>query len=228
MVPINQQPTTNNQQQFLEMGFEERRLERKRAEPAVESFCAPTVDREAEEIARRILTLVAAGTEFREIGIIVRNQDVYLPALRASLERFGIPARFYFPGALNKHGVVRYLAGLVTALIGGWDHAETLAALRLSGDSPALDRFDFAVREQLPGSGLGGLRALTEDSGLQRQLDDLAAMEPWREQTLTPAQWVSRIAGLAQVGQAIRLPNPVASPAPQWLRGHATALAAFE
>ena len=124
--------------------------------------------------------------------------------------------------------MVRYLAGLVTALIGGWDHAETLAALRLSGDSPALDRFDFAVREQLPGSGLDGLRALTEDSGLQRQLDDLAAMGPWREQTLTPAQWVSRIAGLAQVGQAIRLPNPVASPAPQWLRGHAAALAAFE
>src|SRR5260221_6701942 len=75
-------------------GFAERRLERKRAEPAVQSFSAPTVDREAEEIARRILARVGAGTAFREIGIIVHNPEGDLPALRAALGPFRVPARF--------------------------------------------------------------------------------------------------------------------------------------
>src|SRR5207302_6067931 len=100
-------------------GFTERRLEQKRPEPAVQNFSAPTVDREAEEIARRILVRVEAGTAFREIGIIVRNPDVYLPALRAALERFGIPARFYFSDALHEHSRVRHLAGRITALLSG-------------------------------------------------------------------------------------------------------------
>ena len=211
---------------LLGMGFEERRLERQRVQPSVHTFSAPTVDREAEEIARRILAQAQSGTPFREIGVIVRNPDTYLPALRAALERFGIPARFYFSGALNEHGVVRYLSGLITALLSGWDHAETLAALRYSGDSPALDRFDFAVREQLPGSGLEGLRALTDDAGLRRLIDDLAAMDPWQPLTLTPAQWAVRLGG---IWPAIRPPNsPVPSPAPEPLRSLAGALAAFE
>jgi RecB family exonuclease len=178
-------------------GFTERRLERKRAEPAVQSFSAPTVDREAEEIARRILARVEAGTAFREIGIIVRNPDVYLPALRAALERFGIPARFYFSDALSEHSLVRSLAGRIAALLSNWDHAKTLAALRYSGDSPALDRFDFLVREQLPGSGLDALRALTEDSRLLQALDELAAMTPWLSLRLTPAEWSLRVGSSA-------------------------------
>src|SRR5205823_6515727 len=118
---------------LLEMGFNERRMERRRAEPVIRSFSAPTVDREAEEVARRILE---SQREFREIGIIVRNPEVYLPALRAALERFGIPARFYFSDAMSEHGAIRYAAGVVKALLSGWDYAVTLAAIRLSGDSP--------------------------------------------------------------------------------------------
>ena len=63
------------------------------------------------------------------------------------------PARFYFEPNLERHAAVRFLAGAVDAMLGGWDHAPTLAVLRLAprlADSNALDRFDFAVREQHP------------------------------------------------------------------------------
>ena len=141
------------------------------------------IDREAEEIARRILN---SGTAFGDIGIVVRNQDVYRPALRAALERFGIPARFYFADSLGEHGTVRYLAGVVEALRSGWDYGKTLAAIRLSSDSSALDKFDFLLRERLPGCGLEGLKQLTEDDRLQRLFDKFGALEPWRDLTLTP------------------------------------------
>src|SRR5207249_1419302 len=66
-----------------------------------------------------------------------------------------------------------------------------------SGDSPALDCFDFVVREQLPGNGLDGLLALTEDGRLLQALDDLDAMTPWLSVALTPAQWALRVASSA-------------------------------
>ena len=76
---------------------------------------------------------------------------------------------------------MRYLAGAVDAMLGGWDHAATLAAMRLApgfADSRALDRFDFEVREQIPNAGLEALRdwAAPPDCSLDR----FAAIEEWR------------------------------------------------
>ena len=210
---------------LLAMGFEEERLERERTEPGVHAFYAPTVDREAEEIARRILN---SRTAFGEIGIIVRNPDVYLNPLRAALERFGIPARFYFADSLGEHGTVRYLTCVVEALRSGWEHATTLAAMRLSDCSPALDRFDFAVREQLPGRGLEHLKQLTEDCQIQRLLDRFGALERWRDLTLTPSHWTPRLSSLRALA---RSPRPEAGSGMErailW-RSQAAALAAFE
>jgi len=213
---------------LVEMGFEERRVEDRRAQAVTCAFSASTVDREAQEIARRVLTEVEAGAAFRDIGIIVRNPDVYTPALRAALERFGIPSRFYFSEKLDESGSVRYLAGVVSALLSDWDHGATLAALRYSGDCPALDRFDFAVREQLPGSGLGGLAALTQDARLLRTLDDLRALDSWRGASLTPSKWAQRMASLRNL---VRPPQPVDGvsheTAAMW-RAESSALTAFE
>src|SRR4051812_41689068 len=169
------------------------------AGPPVQAFSAATVDREAEEIARRILAQVGDGRAFREIGIVVRNPDVYLPALQAALDRFGIPARFYFSGKLSELGPARFLAGVVKALLSGWDHAATLSALRYRGDSPELDRFDFAVREQLPGSGLQSLRALTKDNALLSVLNELAGLDVWKSLTLTPPQWAARLGKVTEL-----------------------------
>jgi ATP-dependent helicase/DNAse subunit B len=210
---------------LLAMGFEEERLARERAEPAVHAFSAPTIDREAEEIARRILN---SGGAFGEIGIIVRNPDVYLHPLRAALERFGIPARFHFADSLGEHGTVRYLAGVVKGLQSGWEHATTLAAIRLSDCSGALDRFDFAVREQLPGCGLEVLKQLTEDGRIQRLLDKFGALERWRDLTLTPSQWASRLCSLRGLVRSPRPEDGAGMEKVMLWRSQAAALAAFE
>jgi RecB family exonuclease len=159
------------------LGIQEERLARRRASPATVLVRAPNIECEVEEIARRICEQAAAGRPFREIGIIVRGAETYVPLLRTTLERFGIPAGFYFDLDVAQHAVTRFLTGAIDAMLGGWDHAATLAVLRLAprfADSMAMDRFDFAVREQIPNAGLGALRALAgaSESRLVPRPDD--------------------------------------------------------
>jgi ATP-dependent helicase/DNAse subunit B len=215
---------------------------RKRANPAMTLFHAPSVEREASEIARRILAQAAAGRPFREMGIIVRAAETYVPVLRSTLGRFGIPARFYFDSDLQRHAAVRFLSNAVDAMLGGWDHARTLSALRLAprfADSNAIDRFDFAVREQIPNAGLGGLKALlvgpegyplsTGAEMLLRKLERLGAIEEWRSFSLSPKDWAARLRAL----RALFRPAHPAGEAPgheialEW-RSQAAALDFFE
>src|SRR5205823_13002779 len=89
---------------------------------------------------------------------------------------------------------VRYLTGILDAMLEGWDHAKTLAALRLAprfAASRAMDRFDFAVREQIPKTGLRELRSLTDDEPLLHKLDSLAQLEEWRSFDLAPKDWTA-------------------------------------
>jgi ATP-dependent helicase/DNAse subunit B len=182
-----------------DMGFREERAGRPRPTPAMALVRAPGVEREAEEIARRILEQAAAGRPFREMGIIVRAAGAYVPVLRSTLERFGIPARFYFDSELERRPAVRFLCGAVDAMLGGWDHARTLQVLRLAprfADSYVMDRFDFAVREQIPNAGLGALKALLVATPgaerLMRLIDALGAIEEWRSFELLPKDWAAR------------------------------------
>ena len=182
------------------MGFTEERHPARRTRPALALVKAPGIEREVEEIARRILQQADSGRPFREIGVIVRAPEIYVPALRSTLERFGIPARFYFDTPLERHAVVRFLSGAIEAMLGGWDHARTLAVLRLAprfADFAVADRFDFDVREQTPNAGLSELRSLLlgEEGqprpGAERllhKLDSLAALEEWRGFVLTPTE----------------------------------------
>ena len=203
------------------MGATEQRFQSRRAHPALALVKAPGIEREVEEIARRILEQSASGRPFREIAVIVRAPDIYVPALRSTLERFGIPARFYFDTTLERHPVVRFLSGVIEAMLGGWDHARTLAALRLTprfADFPPADRFDFDVREQIPSAGLSGIRSLLlGDEGqprpgadrLLRKLESIAALEEWRAFTLTPKNWAARFSTLRHLFR----PAPPAEPA---------------
>lgn len=178
------------------MGFREERAGRPRGTPAMALVRAPGVEREAEEIARRILKHAAAGRPFREMGIIVRAAEIYVPVLRSTLERFGIPARFYFDSEMERHPMVRFLSGAVDAMLGGWDHEQTLKVVRLAprfADSDTMDRFDFAVREQIPNAGLGALKALAAETPLMRLIDSLGAIEEWRSFELLPKDWAVRL-----------------------------------
>jgi ATP-dependent helicase/DNAse subunit B len=212
----------------------------RRARPALALVKAPGIEREVEEIARRILQQAASGRPFREMGVIVRAPDIYVPALRSTLERFGVPARFYFDSTLERHPVVRFLSGAVDAMLGGWDHARTLAVLRLApriADFGIADRFDFAVREQIPNAGLSGLRSLLlGDEGQPRagaerllhKLDSLAGLEEWRGFTLTPRNWAARFGTLRHLFRPAPPPEPATHElALQW-RSQAAALRVFD
>src|ERR1022692_2503958 len=215
-------------------------LPARRARPALALVKAPGIDREVEEIARRILQQAAAGRPFREMGVVVRAPEIYVPTLRSTLERFGVPARFYFDSRLERHPVVRFLSGAVDAMLGGWDHARTLAVLRLApriADYGMADRFDFAVREQTPNAGLSELRSLLlGDEGRPRagaerllhKLDSLAGLEEWRGFTLTPKDWAARFGTLRHLFRPAPPPDP-ATPelALQW-RSQAAALRVFD
>ena len=201
-----------------DMGFATERATRPRAYPALAIVKAAGVEREAEEIARRILDQAAAGRPFREIGIVVRAAESYVPILRSTLERFGIPARFYFDSKLDEHAVVRFLTGAMDAMLGGWNHAATLAVLRLAprlADSNAMDGFDFAVRQQIPAAGLEGLKALAGDlAPLLRVIDGLAALDDWRALVLTPADWSAQFESLRKLFSPARPDQPLANAPP--------------
>ena len=185
--------------QLEAMGFRREPMPRVRPAAAIALVRAPNMEREADEIALRILEQAAAGRPFREMAVIVRAGDVYVPLLRSTLDRFGIPARFYFDSRLDEHASIRFLTEAMDAMLGGWDWAATLATLRLAprfADSNALDRFDFAVREQMPNSGLGGLKALADAPGseaLLHKLEMLGEIEEWRQFELTPQNWAARL-----------------------------------
>ena len=75
----------------------------------------------------------AAGRPFREIGIIVRAAEM----LRARFwgrrsSASGSRRDSISTPKLERHPAVRLLAGAVDAMLGGWDHGATLAALRLA------------------------------------------------------------------------------------------------
>ena len=192
----------------------------RRARPALALVKAPGIEREVEEVARRILEQAASGRPFREMGVIVRAPEIYVPPLRSTLERFGIPARFYFDTGLEHHAVVRFLSGAIEAMLGGWDHARTLAVLRLTprfADFAPADGFDFAVREQIPNAGLSQLRSLLlagdgqPRPGAERllhKLESLAALEEWRGFALTPRNWAARFSTLRHLFRPARPAEP--------------------
>lgn len=210
------------------MGFAEEVCSYEPSKPRTELCAAPSIEREADEIARRILQQAAAGRPFRDMGIIVRSQEIYEGILRTTLDRFGIPARFYFDSDLVSHALIRYLTGLVDSMVGGWDYAETLAAIRLA---PALrcDKFDFAVRERMPGRGLAGLRDIVSDAEpeVRGWLHAVEALEAWRALSQTPAEWVARLEGLRGLALPAR-PEPDRQDTASIARGQAAVLQLFD
>ncbi|HUE01114.1 MAG TPA: PD-(D/E)XK nuclease family protein [Bryobacteraceae bacterium] len=208
---------------LLEVGFVEEVCARETAPPRIELCATPSLEREADEIARRILEQSAAARPFRDMGVIVRSPEVYEPILRTTFDRFGIPARFYFDSDLEKHAVVRCLTGMVDAMLGGWGHAETLAAIRLA-PGMASDEFDFAVREQMPGAGLEKLGSLANAPiGLLESFDRL---ETWRTLSLAPVEWAARLQDLREL-LALGQPEPGSFETAAIARGQAAALELF-
>lgn len=208
----------------------ERELEQSARKAARIVVKAATVDGEATEIARRILIEVERGRSFREIGILVRTADPYVPALQTALERFGIPARFYFGNPLPSNATVRYLLSVVEAMLKGWEHEATLAALRLPASpleaSGSGDEFEFGVRSQLPDAGLENLRGLAPE--MASLFDSLEQLSSWATATSFPSVWASRYAQLRSLVAAPRIDTPEPHERSLLWREQALALDAFD
>ncbi len=213
---------------ILSLGFGERKLNQILRHAQTLVFSAPTLERETEETARRILDEAASGRPFREMGVIVRTHDPYAPALETTFARFGIPARFYFADPLIEHPAVSFLAGVVRTMLGGWDHAALLAFLRMPvsgvGATPAGDRFDFELRQRLPGAGL----PIPGIEDVPPVVHSMAAMSGWRQERLDAAAWGARLKTLRRL-----LPDPAISGGEsraqlEVLRSTAAALDGFE
>jgi RecB family exonuclease len=184
-------------------GFRERTLPaRRRPEPRRIVVEARSLAAECDEVARRVLAEHAAGTAWREMGVILRGAGPYVPALGLSFERFGVPARFYFAAPAAGHPAVRFLTGIIEAMLGGWDHADLLAPLATPvsglGATPAGDRLEFELRASLPGRGLERFRTLPLFPLLER-------VDAWRGEPAVPGEWAARLASL---GSSLAPPPP--------------------
>jgi ATP-dependent helicase/DNAse subunit B len=206
----------------MSAGFAEQRLPSVLRSANRSGFSAATIEREVEEIARRILAYAAQGRLFREIGIVLRSRDPYAGVVETTLARFGIPARFYFDRSLGSHPALAFLTTVTRAILAGWDHAALLAAVRMPvsglGATPAGDELDFAWRDKLPAAGLP----------LPAGFDSLAALDGWRRERLLPIEWAERLKTLRKL-----LPQPRVADAADRdhvfvLRSTSAALAAFD
>jgi hypothetical protein len=212
-------------QDLLQAGFEERRLHETFRTPQEEILTAATIEREVEEIARRIVDLYSAGRPFREIGIVLRARDPYAPLLMTTLARFGIPARGYFSDPLDRHPAVAFLLGVVRSMLAGWDHATLLEVLRMPvsgiGATPAGDRLDFEWRKDLPGLGL------PLPHSIDLPLGDVPAPDSWRRDRITAREWAARLKSLRSLVPLPRIEDGASRLQVEAWRSAAVALDAF-
>ena len=199
---LTDSPATDEIRKFaMQSRAEDRLLPGGARKPKTVPIEARTLEREADEIARRILALRDRGTPFREIGVALRDAETYVPLLRGTFERFGIPAHFYFARPLRKHPVATFLGGLIRGALNDWDFEPALETLRAHprwGRSAEFDRFDFAVREAMPGHGAEALLALCEQDWLRDEIAVCLKTEAWKNTLQKPAEWQARFEGLVR------------------------------
>lgn len=192
----NSPSITAARERLLGMGAVEQVLPYPQREPtACVRGMGENVEREVDDIARRILQHAAQGVPFRRIGVVMRSREAYQALFATTFERFGIPARAYSGTPLMDHPPARFVDAAVTALLSGWDHQQTLTALRLgSPASSVLDDLEFRARAQYPAHGLKPLRGLCH--GPLRLLDRFTEMDKLTAAQLTARKWASQLARL--------------------------------
>ena len=215
----------------LELGAADQLLPVQQRHTETTAVTAPSPEREADEIARRILELNARHTEFPAIAVALRDVESWLPLIRSTFDRFGIPARYYFSTPVRKHPVAIFLDGLINCALSDWDFSATLTTLRAHpvwGHTAAFDRFDFHVRDKIPGHGAKELLAICEPGPLQDHIADCLKIDKWRGDRLRPAIWQQRFEQLAASLYRTRtIPEPKDYAAVESARSHAAALRAW-
>ena len=201
-------PVTFDAYRFaMELGASDHLLPGPPRRPQSIAVQAPSPEREADEIARRILELNAAGTEFSAIAVALRDVDAWLPLLRTTFDHFGIPARAYFSSPVATHPVAVFLNGLIACALKDWDFAGTLTAFRAHpawGHNADFDRFDFKVREAMPNHGADALLSHCDSGPLRERLSDCLKLAAWRNDAMPPELWRRRFQQFAESLYTIR------------------------
>ena len=202
--------TEPTRERLLEMGFMEEACTWERTPPRIELCEAPSIEREADEIARRILEQAAAGRPFREMGVIVRSPELY----RADAARDTRSLR-HSRAVLLRRGLLNHRAGALSERE-SWMRcsadgttAKTLAAIRLAPGFEC-DEFDFAVREKMPGNGLAALQALGERGPTEVLLDYSNRSRDWKNGwrfAIAPYEWAARLGSLRELFAPVQ-PEP--------------------
>jgi ATP-dependent helicase/DNAse subunit B len=198
---LTNSPAADDLRRFaMQLGAEDRLLPGHARKPVTAAVAATSMPREADEIARRILDLHREGVQFREIGVALRDMASYVPLLQGTFERFGIPARFYFSTPLRRHQAAIFLGGLIDCVQKGWEFGAALETLRAHpgwGNSSAFDRFDFKVREAMPGTGGAELLSHAEEDFAKR-ISPCMSLDAWLTQLATPASWALHFEQMAE------------------------------
>ncbi len=170
---------------------------------------AASRDHEVEEAVLRLIEEHERGRSWREMGIVVRNEDQYLAPLERALLRAGIPARAYFGRALWREPVCLLFRRFVDAVASRWDGEAVLRLLRTPASLTAAALRSgsawSALVGRLPFAGLDGLRRV--EPGLSRFLDPFSQ---WPELQLSPRGVAVRLRELARLLEPPRPPCPSA------------------
>lgn len=181
----------------------------RRPRPQTEVVQAADLLQEVEEIARRILeTRRSTGEPLHHFGVILRSPQIYAATIQSVFEGFGIPYRMRRPQALAEHPVGRFARKLLAAAAEGFEAQPTLTALRMTPCTASAawgsDRWDFAVRERLPGDGLDTLHR-DATAPIEAILATLEPAAAWRTERAPAVEWRKRCEGL--LSDLIRYPE---------------------
>jgi ATP-dependent helicase/DNAse subunit B len=163
---------------------------------------------EVLEIARRIL---ASDRPLHQHAIIVRSLEHYAGPVREALEALHIPHRFWSRDSLAEHGVTRHFVNWLRAIESRFCAERTLEAigspLSPVAADPANDKFDFAVREVMPGQGLEFLvNEARRSPGIKLFLQELAPCRDWHRRRVGAKRWHRECLELLDKVQRLRPP----------------------
>jgi len=86
----------------------------------IQAIAAPDVERELEDVARRVRALADEGVPLHRIAVIARQARPYVDLALAALERFGVPATARRRVAWSEIPVIRAVRSLLAAAAEGW------------------------------------------------------------------------------------------------------------
>ena len=163
---------------------------------------------EVMEIARRIL---ASDRPLHQHAIIVRSLEHYAGLIREVFEASRIPHRFWSRDSLADHGVTRHFLEWLRVIESRFSAERAIEAicspLSPVGADPGIDKFDFAVRDALPGEGLEFLvNSAGEFPPITRFLQGLALCQDWHRRRVGAKRWQADCLELLKRVQHLRPP----------------------